>query len=333
VSPDVDTRADAARPVELPATQPAVCPYCGDDTGGGNRCRSCGGALDPLSKQATQNEMGPWFVRDITGPFRPGCRYETIERFVRRGRIRPETVVRGPSTGQFWTTADRAPGIARLLGLCHSCGAGVGLDHHVCERCGATLDIAHDRQHLGLGAERSLPGAAQNRPAPTQAQQATPASQRSRRSQKRSNGRAWWAAVLGLLIGLAIGGLLAGLGNGDDAGDAAPVENPSSNAQAFHRQQARATKRDAPQQPAPSDAPAERNTPQGKPNDGDPFARIDGEIDAILASLDPSDPDSLARAIERLREIAEAHADHARARDLLAALEARRDLQPMTRLP
>ena len=139
-------------------TEQLVCPFCGESRDESAMCPSCGGRTDPLSRQATQNEMGPWFVRDEAQPFRPGCRIETMERWVRTGRVQADSVIRGPSTHQNWVLATRAPGVARLFGLCHSCGESVGQEEVLCRSCGTLLTIERDRQHLGLSPVRPLPG-------------------------------------------------------------------------------------------------------------------------------------------------------------------------------
>ncbi len=139
---------------------PDVCPYCGRVQQNADVCEHCGAHTDPLSRQATQNEMGPWFIRDEAHPFRPGCRFETIERWVRLGRIGPETVIRGPSTNQHWTPAIRTPGVSRLLGRCHACGGEVDAGAVMCAACGVSLEIVRDRQYLGLCPVRALPGRA-----------------------------------------------------------------------------------------------------------------------------------------------------------------------------
>ena len=138
----------------------ALCPFCGAHAVNADsvQCTACGARTDPLSRQATQNEMGPWFVRDETAPFRPGCRLETIERWARSGRLSPTTVIRGPSTHQNWVEARRVPGVARLFGRCHACEEPVGSDEVICRGCGAALHAERDRQHLGLAAIRPLPG-------------------------------------------------------------------------------------------------------------------------------------------------------------------------------
>lgn len=164
------TAAPPRGPADSQAAAPAgatptsvVCAYCGEPLLGASpavpvMCGSCGGRTDPLSRQATQNEMGPWFVRDTAQPFRPGCRLETLERWVRTGRVTPETVLRGPSTHQNWVVAIRVPGIARLFGLCHGCEGAVRADEIVCGSCGTGLIAERDRQHLGLSPIRPLPG-------------------------------------------------------------------------------------------------------------------------------------------------------------------------------
>lgn len=135
-----------------------LCPYCGVVSGTVHRCTGCGGHLDALSRQATQNAMGPWYVRDEQQPHKPGCSYDTLSRLCEQGKVTSETVLRGPSTGQFWMLARRVPGIAHRLGVCHSCQAPAKADEYACRACGALFAGERDRQHLGLGPIRPLPG-------------------------------------------------------------------------------------------------------------------------------------------------------------------------------
>jgi len=104
--------------------------------------------------------MGPWFIRDETNPFRPGCSFEKLRELAQKGVIRPETVIRGPTTRQFWTLAYNTPAVAALLGGCHACHARVDPDDYMCKGCGAVLNWSGDRQHLGLTAIKLLPGQA-----------------------------------------------------------------------------------------------------------------------------------------------------------------------------
>ena len=137
------------------------CPYCGKaQASGATECASCGGLFEPLSRQATQNQMGPWQIRDEAAPFIPGRSYAAVRRMAERGKITADTVLRGPTTRQFWMAAGEAPGVAHLLGRCHACKAETKADAYSCERCGAVFPAPDDRQALGLGPVRVLPGQA-----------------------------------------------------------------------------------------------------------------------------------------------------------------------------
>ena len=141
-----------------PQLRSIVCPYCGSVTPDSGRCGRCGGRFDPLSRQATQNQMGPWEIRDERVPFRPGCSYATLTRLIEQGVLTGDTVLRGPSTRQFWMLAKHTPGVAHKLGVCHNCQAQVKPDAFSCPNCEASFEVERDRQHLGLGPARPLPG-------------------------------------------------------------------------------------------------------------------------------------------------------------------------------
>ncbi len=138
-----------------------ICPYCGQTQPEVERCRSCGGLLEPLSRQATHNAMGPWYVRDPDRPHQPGCSYETLVKLVEREQIAKHTIIRGPTTRQFWTIAKRVPGVAHLLGFCHNCAASVAPADHGCHACGVPFGAYLDRNYLGLPEIRPLPWEAQ----------------------------------------------------------------------------------------------------------------------------------------------------------------------------
>lgn len=135
-----------------------LCPYCGSVGTQAKQCSICTGYFDLLSRQRSQNAMGPWFVRDLARPFQPGCSYATLVRMVQRGKIKPDTALRGPSTRQFWSLARHTPGVAHLLGECHACHTPVMPTSTSCSKCRASFLVADDRQHLGLGPVHLLPG-------------------------------------------------------------------------------------------------------------------------------------------------------------------------------
>ncbi len=135
-----------------------LCPYCGNYSGSKKECDRCKGVFEPLSRQASQNGMGPWFIRDEGNPFRPGCSYATMRMLVSRKRIVAESVLRGPSTRQFWTFAKNTPGIAHLLGECHACHKSAIAEAAHCPHCNASFTVEEDRQYLGLAEVRVIPG-------------------------------------------------------------------------------------------------------------------------------------------------------------------------------
>ncbi|MBC7834151.1 MAG: hypothetical protein H7Y88_03505 [Phycisphaerales bacterium] len=167
-APPVGGGLVASHPPPPPTPQPrtVLCPYCGHHSLNLSRCELCKGYFDQLSQQASQNSMGPWFIREVSAPFRPGCSLATIKMLVERGRITVDTVVRGPSTGQFWRDARQAPGIAELLGICHQCGGSVRSGQPACGACGAALGALSHRDELGLWPVRPIQDAPLIEPLP-----------------------------------------------------------------------------------------------------------------------------------------------------------------------
>lgn len=152
-----EARAIAGEP-PTPRLRSIVCPFCGTVTPDAGRCSGCSGRFDPLSRQATQNQMGPWEIRDERSPFRPGCGYSTLLRLIEQGGVREDTVLRGPSTRQFWMLARHTPGVGHRFGHCHNCATPVKPDAFSCPSCHVSFEVERDRQHMGLGPVRPLPG-------------------------------------------------------------------------------------------------------------------------------------------------------------------------------
>jgi hypothetical protein len=94
--------------------------------------------------------MGPWYVRDEDRPFMPGFNEAILRQQVTAGRITANTIVRGPTTNQFWTNAADAPGVSRLMGTCHSCHQPVEPTDTTCQFCKADMSLPDDVDALGL---------------------------------------------------------------------------------------------------------------------------------------------------------------------------------------
>lgn len=127
-----------------------VCPYCGHVQPAGDRCGECRGLFEPLSRRATQISMGPWYVRDKMNPFRPGCSYEILKKQISSGRVKATSVIRGPTTHQFWAVARNVQGVSHLLGYCHKCTNRVSPEDRACPTCSESFREPAQRDELGL---------------------------------------------------------------------------------------------------------------------------------------------------------------------------------------
>lgn len=127
-----------------------LCPYCGNRQSFATACEACGGRFDAWSLSATQNDMGAWFVRNSKRPHFVGYSYETLVAAIRAGEVGRDSIVRGPSTRQFWTVARRAAGLAHLFGRCHGCQGPVTQEEPECTACGTGPLDWQDRNYLGL---------------------------------------------------------------------------------------------------------------------------------------------------------------------------------------
>ena len=127
-----------------------TCPYCGHQQDDPARCGGCGGYFEPMSRQATQLAMGPWYMRDEDKPFMPGFNAAVLKHQAMAGRIKPNTLLRGPTTHQFWMPAIKVPGVSRLLGKCHQCAAAVAPHAKNCPKCEADLALPEEVDRLGL---------------------------------------------------------------------------------------------------------------------------------------------------------------------------------------
>ena len=134
-----------------------LCPYCGSRQKVGLTCEACGGLFDIASLQATQNDMGAWFVRDSRRPHFVGYSTNAIAAAIRAGELGRDAIVRGPTTRQLWTIARRAAGIAHHFGRCYACQCPVTSEDGLCSACGAQPPECDDRNFLGLPVTQAVP--------------------------------------------------------------------------------------------------------------------------------------------------------------------------------
>jgi hypothetical protein len=113
-----------------------VCPFCGSVSEKTSAaCARCGMENTPDARKATKARIGPWYVLQARNPAAPGMRFETLLTFVRKGRVRARSVVRGPTTHQLWRFAAHVKGLSREFGLCFSCGSPIETTANVCPQC------------------------------------------------------------------------------------------------------------------------------------------------------------------------------------------------------
>ena len=152
---------DARNTLGLPATPPndevakfrvidgAMCPVCGYDKATGEECPECESIFSPAD-EATPVSLGPWFVHGKARAFKPGIGIDQLKKEIALGGVTGRTVLRGPTTSQFWVEAKSAPGIANLLGVCHACSAKVEPGAASCSACGVAFPSPGDDNTLGL---------------------------------------------------------------------------------------------------------------------------------------------------------------------------------------
>jgi uncharacterized OB-fold protein len=113
-----------------------ACPFCGAvSERTSSACQRCGMENTPEARKATKARIGPWYVLQARNPAAPGMRFETLLSFVRKGRVRARSVVRGPTTHQLWRFAAHVKGLSREFGLCYSCGSAIEPTANVCPQC------------------------------------------------------------------------------------------------------------------------------------------------------------------------------------------------------
>lgn len=118
-----------------------VCPFCGLISDKAEVvCSKCSMENSPAARKATKVRIGPWYVLQNRNPAAPGMKWETLLTFISKGRVKPQSIIRGPTTHQLWRFAAHVKGLSREFGICHSCGAAIERDATVCMHCNRMQD-------------------------------------------------------------------------------------------------------------------------------------------------------------------------------------------------
>src|SRR5665213_3200966 len=89
----------------------------------------------PAARKATKARIGPWYVLQARNPAAPGMKWETLLAFVQKGRVKPQSIIRGPTTHQLWRFAAHVKGLSREFGVCYSCGGAIEPSANLCSQC------------------------------------------------------------------------------------------------------------------------------------------------------------------------------------------------------
>ncbi len=142
-----------------------VCPFCAHiRTDAGGSCPKCTMEDTASTRRSTGERIGPWFVLQRKNPTAPGLRLSVLLTLARRGHVTPKSIVRGPTTGQFWRYAAQVKGLSRVFGLCWHCGSGVSPDASTCPKCRSAQEIPDEpdqflESHAALPVMREVAGA------------------------------------------------------------------------------------------------------------------------------------------------------------------------------
>ena len=129
----------------------APCVYCGQVIGRtDDRCPHCKMSFSPAVRKAAREVMGDWFYLDPRNPSARGVTFETLLKMIEKGRIRGDSIVRGPTTQQDWLYAAEAPRLAKYLGQCPHCFAAAKPEDTFCTRCQMNMNTRLGEPRPGI---------------------------------------------------------------------------------------------------------------------------------------------------------------------------------------
>jgi tetratricopeptide (TPR) repeat protein len=132
----------------------APCVYCGQVIGRTeDRCPHCKMSFSLAVRRASREVMGDWFYLDPRNPSGRGVTFETLIKMIEKGRIRHDSIVRGPTTQQDWLYAAEAPRLAKYLGQCPHCFAEAKPEDTYCTRCQLNMNTRLGEPRPGIPAD------------------------------------------------------------------------------------------------------------------------------------------------------------------------------------
>ena len=132
----------------------APCVYCGQNISRQiDRCPHCRTSFSLAVRKASREIIGPWYYLDLRNPSGRGVTFETLIKMIEKGRIRADSVVRGPTTHQDWMYAAETPRLAKYLGMCPHCFAEAKPEDVYCTRCQLNMNQRPAEPRPGIPAD------------------------------------------------------------------------------------------------------------------------------------------------------------------------------------
>jgi len=132
----------------------APCVYCGQVISRTEeRCPHCKMSFSLAVRRASREVMGDWFYLDPRNPSARGVTFETLIKMIEKGRIKTDSIVRGPTTCHDWLYAAEAPRLAKYLGLCPHCFAEAKPEDTYCTRCQLNMNALLGEPRPGIPAD------------------------------------------------------------------------------------------------------------------------------------------------------------------------------------
>jgi len=155
-------QGNAGGNAEMPwADDQMPCVYCGRlIPRHADRCPECKTSYSLAVRRASREVVGPWFYLEARNLSNRGVDFTTILKLIEKGRLKRNSVVRGPTTQQDWMYAAEVPLLSKHLGVCPHCFGPAGAEQEFCDHCHRSLDERPARLRPGVsepGAEAYFP--------------------------------------------------------------------------------------------------------------------------------------------------------------------------------
>ena len=114
----------------------APCVYCGQVIErSSDRCPHCRTSFSFAVRQASRETVGDWSYLDPRNLSGRGVTFETLIKMIEKGRLKADSIVRGPTTNHDWTYAGETPRLAKYLGMCPHCFTEAKPEETFCTSC------------------------------------------------------------------------------------------------------------------------------------------------------------------------------------------------------